>query len=90
MPEVFPFYAWLDEKTEVILINEDGKIRAFQSICPHMGARLEYQRKSDSLFCPWHGLKFCTKSQQSCHTTYKRIREFRVEQKEGNVLVYDK
>lgn len=51
-------YHWIAKTVEVIIINWRGKIYVARSICPHMGARLEFDEDTLSLRCPWHGLSF--------------------------------
>ena len=45
------------------VILRDGKPRAFDARCPHMGAPLETGRcVSGDLICPWHGYRFSGES----------------------------
>ena len=88
IPSHFPFYFWLDDKTELILVKEGNQLRAFQSICPHMGARLEYDARAKEIKCPWHGLRFCQSTLLSSHERYKKLKEFALETREGKLFIY--
>lgn len=81
-----PQYFWIGPKTEILAYVDQGKPRAFHSICPHMGAKLERDASGGSLTCPWHGLKFSTTTLASDHHRYKKLCEVKVEV-QGNELV---
>ena len=72
-----PAYFWLDSQHEIVVFKQKGEWRAFQSICPHMGARLE--SKGSELICPWHGLKMNWEKKTSNHSKYCRVQEYPVE-----------
>ncbi len=80
-----PQYLWIGPKTEIIVFLDQGKPRAFHSICPHMGAKME--RCGENLRCPWHGLEFSTKTLASDHHRYKRICEVKVEVQGSDLVV---
>ena len=73
-------YVWLDEKKEAIIVEREGKVCAYSSLCPHMGAQLVYDAKEDKLVCPWHGLSFDLKTGESNHHRYKKVHEFCINQ----------
>lgn len=68
-------YHWISQKQEIIVIHEDGEFKAYSAICPHMGARLQYDSKNKIIFCPWHGLETNYKLNQCNHHRYKKFRE---------------
>ena len=72
-------HIWISQKQEVVVFLHDGKIRAFSSICPHMGAALEYNVQREKLFCPWHGLEFDLNSLTSNHRVYRNCKEYSVQ-----------
>lgn len=87
-----PFYAWVDEKTELMMIKDQNRLRAFRSLCPHMGARLEWHPKKKKIVCPWHGLSFSAENQGSLkgdHPNYQKIQEYRAEQVNGFIEIYE-
>ena len=69
-------YRWLNAQTEVMIINHRGKIRILNSICPHMGARLECDLTNNKQHCPWHGLEFDLDTLSSSHPRYRTNKEF--------------
>ena len=79
-----PQYLWIGPKTEIIIFLHKGTPRAFHSICPHMGAKME--KVDDTLRCPWHGLVFSADSLKSDHHRYKKICEVKIDAK-GNEVV---
>lgn len=81
-----PQYVWIGPKTEIIVYLDAGKPRAFHSICPHMGAKMERDTSGQKLHCPWHGLAFSTQTLTSEHHRYKKICEVKVEM-QGDELV---
>lgn len=83
-----PVYLWLDTKTEVVVFNDGKNWRAFQAICPHMGAQLSVDRSHQEIRCPWHPLRFSIKDGKSNHNKYRCIREFQII-REGDRLVLD-
>ena len=66
-------YHWISKKKEIMIINDSGEIKIFNSICPHMGARLIYDFKRKEVICPFHGLKFNSKNCTGNHHKYKKI-----------------
>lgn len=83
-------YFWADSRTELIVIKSGQKIRAYPSICPHMGAQLFYNTKSQKLSCPWHELDFELASLKSSHHKYKKICSYEVKQSENELIVYER
>ena len=83
-----PTYIWLTDKIEVMVFIHEGKIKAFSSICPHMGAQLCYKKRAKILQCPWHGLTFNLESKESNHYRYKEVLEYKAEVIDGELLIY--
>ena len=55
--EITPFYKWIEDNKEVIVIKYKNEIKVFDSICPHFGGRLEFDNKDNAkLVCPFHGI----------------------------------
>ena len=82
-----PKYLWLGAKQEVIVFRDRGKLRAFSSLCPHMGGQLRYDRRRRALICPWHGLCFDLATGTSNHCRYRAPREFQVREVAGELRV---
>lgn len=82
-----PQYFWIAPKTEIMVVRVDGKIRAFHSLCPHMGARLEYDASKRSVDCPWHGLSYSTRSLESGHHRYRKLCELNVEVRDNQLFI---
>ena len=80
-------YHWISQKQEILIIHENGEIKAFSAICPHMGARLQYDSKKKVIYCPWHGLKTHLQLNQCNHHRYKKFREIPINVIDGYVEV---
>lgn len=74
-----PQYFWISEKVEVVVFLFQGQVKAYNSVCPHMGAQLSVDCKDGHLSCPWHGLKFDLRDARSCHTRYRKVTEYKAE-----------
>jgi Rieske Fe-S protein len=70
-------YEWINYNKEIIIINNNGNIRIYNSICPHMGAKLYYNFDNKCLTCPWHGLEYNTVKFISNSHIYKKIKEYK-------------
>jgi nitrite reductase/ring-hydroxylating ferredoxin subunit len=84
-----PVYVWINEKTEVMVFQESGKIRAISSLCPHMGAQLVWRNESKTVFCPWHGLEFQGDTLKSCHHRYRAITEYQAALEGDELIIYE-
>ncbi len=82
-----PSYFWIGPKTEIMVLRIDGKVRAFHSVCPHMGARLVADPKTKEISCPWHGLSYSPDTLQSEHHKYKKLCEINVEVKGDQLFI---
>src|SRR5688500_7325373 len=88
-PDANPLYVWLNDKIEVMVLLDRDHLRVIGSICPHMGARLEYQKQELVIFCLWHVLRFDSKALQCKHSQYKQIREYKGEVINKMLFVYE-
>ena len=43
---------------EIILINIDGKFKAYSGVCPHLGGPLLQANCTKVIECPWHKYTF--------------------------------
>lgn len=80
-----PQYFWISEKVEVAVFLLRGQVKAYSSVCPHMGAQLEVDCKTGHLSCPWHGLKFDLRDARSPHARYRKVTEHKADV-QGDVL----
>ena len=64
---------WISDKIEVLIFWKDGQLVVVNSICPHMGAKLQYQSSKQLITCPWHGLCFDANSMLSNHKKFKAV-----------------
>ena len=71
-------YAWVSRTQEVMVFRDEGRVMACSAICPHMGGRLQLDRRRRQVACPWHGLTFALPSCQSDHERYRRLRTYQV------------
>jgi hypothetical protein len=64
---------WIDDKIEVLVFWESDELFVVNSICPHMGAKLDYNRDTGVISCPWHGLSALP---ADCKTHHKKFKSF--------------
>lgn len=73
----------------VVLVRQEGEIRALTDTCSHLGGPLAEGRvEGDSIRCPWHGSRFCLRSGEVLDgpATFP-ARPYEVRVIEGRVLV---
>ncbi len=75
------------EGNEIILVNQDGHIRAFSTICPHLGCRVAWQENQQRFFCPCHSGTFDADGKVVSGPPPRPLDEFAVEVKGGSVYV---
>lgn len=75
--------------SEILLIREEDKVRAYQAKCPHAGAPLEKGAIcGDKLICPWHKAVFRLSDGQMCEPlALADLKQFPVKVENGMVLV---
>lgn len=72
---------------EVVLINQDGKIRALSTVCTHLGCRVAWQEHLQQFVCPCHNGIFDANGNVVAGPPPKALNEFAVEIKAGNIFV---
>src|SRR5919201_5556228 len=67
---------FVDEiRDEIIsVVEEDGKIRCFSSVCPHLAGEIHCE--AGSFQCRWHGLKFDGEGRCENSNRKLRLREY--------------
>ena len=63
---------WIEDKIEVLSFWRNNELIIVNSICPHMGAQLYYDKQKDVIKCPWHGL---TANPENCKTEHLRFKQ---------------
>lgn len=43
------------ESKEILVKRSEEGLRAFSSVCPHLGCRVHWQKENQTFFCPCHG-----------------------------------
>lgn len=84
-----PIYRWLTEKIEVMIFRDGDRVRVVSSLCPHMGARLSWDKTKTRVTCPWHGLSYDGNGLKSCHHRYRKLNEFRAEVFGDEIVIYE-
>ena len=92
--------AWLNELAEgtvverrhggrvVALCRVNGEVHAFDAECPHLGGPLGQGNVADgNLICPWHGWEFHCATGEADHNPSVRLRQYRVEVRDGGVYL---
>jgi len=72
---------------EVILINRDGEVRAFSTVCTHLGCRVSWKENEQHFFCPCHQGIFDAEGKVVSGPPPRPLDEFKVEIKGGSVYV---
>lgn len=73
-----PFREWINDKIEVYVFENNGKIKAINGICPHYYGEIELDKKNKELKCNFHHLKICPKTLISNNKKFKKIQEFKI------------
>lgn len=75
------------EGNEIILVNQDGRVRAFSTVCTHLGCRVTWQTNAQRFFCPCHSGVFDADGKVVSGPPPRPLDEFAVEVKGGSVYV---
>jgi toluene monooxygenase system ferredoxin subunit len=72
----------------VLLVNVDGRIRAYADACPHLRTRLsEGSLIGPVLTCSTHGWQFDANTGEGINPRKTCLRSFPVQVEEGSILV---
>ncbi|MET7998231.1 Rieske 2Fe-2S domain-containing protein [Amycolatopsis sp. NPDC005232] len=81
-------YQRLPEGTPVLLVNVDGRIRAYQGMCPHQENTLEDADFDGGVItCPAHLWEFDATDGAGINPANTRLREYPVVIRDGAVFV---
>jgi menaquinol-cytochrome c reductase iron-sulfur subunit len=67
------------------ILNEQGKIRAFSTVCPHLGCAVDYETDSKKFQCPCHRSAFTVDGKVLGGPSPRALDELEVEH-EGDVV----
>jgi cytochrome b6-f complex iron-sulfur subunit len=71
----------------VILVNVEGRIRAFSGICTHESCELGWNQRQQMIRCPCHGSAFDTSGQVKLGPAERALEEFPVSVRSGKVFL---
>ncbi len=71
-----------------IIVKRGGEIRAFSSVCTHLGCRVIWKPREQIFLCPCHLGKFDADGRNIEGPPPRPLDEYEVEVKGGNVFVY--
>ncbi|HYE57887.1 MAG TPA: Rieske (2Fe-2S) protein [Rhodothermales bacterium] len=74
------------EDANTVVVNANGTIRAFTSVCPHAGCDVD-RREGDQLVCPCHGSRFGTDGSLQRGPARSGLREYPVTHVERIVTI---
>jgi cytochrome b6-f complex iron-sulfur subunit len=76
----------LIEDAQTLVVNADGTLRAFTSVCPHAGCDVS-AREDDQLVCPCHGSRFGLDGSVQRGPARTGLREYPVTQTERGATI---
>jgi cytochrome b6-f complex iron-sulfur subunit len=78
----------LDKNSKVIVVKDsNNQILAVNSVCTHRGCTVEWQKDSNTLFCPCHKAKFAPNGQVLAKPAKTPLASYEVKEENGAVLV---
>ncbi len=72
---------------KALLVNQNGKIKAFSKICTHLGCEVEWKPEENIFFCPCHLGKFDANGKNIAGPPPRPLDQFKVEVKDNYVFV---
>ncbi len=70
-----------------ILVNNNGKVKAFSKICTHLGCEVEWHAIKKEFFCPCHKGYFDANGKNIKGPPPRPLDEFKVTVKDDNIFV---
>ncbi len=81
-------YEFTDFRGQLVtLLNRQGTIRAFSSVCPHLGCKVVWEADKNRFFCPCHVGVFDPEGQVVSGPPPRPMKEFPVNLKDGYIYV---
>lgn len=71
----------------IILLNVEGRIRAFSGICTHESCELGWNQRQQLIRCPCHGSGFTPDGKVKMGPATRALPEFAVSVRDGKVFV---
>ena len=71
----------------VILVNVEGRIRAFSGLCTHESCELGWNQRQQLIRCPCHGSGFTPDGQVKTGPATRPLPEFSASVRDGKVFV---
>ncbi|HEX4478038.1 MAG TPA: Rieske (2Fe-2S) protein [Polyangiaceae bacterium] len=72
----------------VWIIRKGGKLRAFSSVCPHLGCAFDYEPEVKEFKCPCHNAFYTIDGQVAGGPAPRPMDELELEEKDGKVAVH--
>lgn len=81
-------YAFPDFQGKLVtLLHRQGKVRAFSSVCPHLGCKVAWEPDKDRFFCPCHVGVFSPDGEVVAGPPPRPLTEFLVKIENGYIYV---
>ncbi len=82
------FYEFRDfQGKKTLLVNRKGTIRAFSSVCPHLGCGVRWEPEKDRFLCPCHIGVFDPSGQVISGPPTAPLAEYAVKIEQGHIYV---
>ncbi len=69
------------------VIREEGRLRAFSSVCPHLGCAYDYEPDAKEFKCPCHDAVYTLEGRVAGGPAPRPLDDLEVEEKDGTVSV---
>ena len=79
------------EGSEIMVKRDKTDLKAFSSVCPHLGCRVHWEKEKNRFFCPCHGGVFTTDGVAIAgppKDAGQRLKEIPIEVDEVSQIVY--
>lgn len=83
------FYA--PDGTEIMIKRDESSLKAFSTVCPHLGCQVHWQPENNEFFCPCHGGVFTSDgvgTEGPPADAGQKLREIPLAVDEANQIVY--
>lgn len=69
------------------VVEQDGKLQAFSTACPHLGCAVDYEAGEGKFKCPCHRSAFSAKGEVEAGPSPRPLDTLEVEEKDGLVAI---